>query len=216
MSFLREFPPFPKHTQCTTSYLHDHSCSSSPHHSLINTTRKNHKAISFPPPSLTNPNWHHLPQMIRFFHMSGFAFRLLVFTFHWLPFPRMDTSFPGMLKPSQMAPQSHYTALLEATLQCHLHWVLPDSEKRQLTWSNEKLGSTSPCEFFQYSSTGTVWQLFTKWASSFSHLSGCWRPWIPSVMNLSRREAVNTHTDLYRPPPAPLCKNIFFCSDAWE
>lgn len=162
MSFLRDFPPVPPHTQCTTSYPHDHSYSSSLHQSLINTTRKSHKPILFQPPSLTNPNWHHLLQIIRFFHMSSFAFHLLAFTFHWLPFPRMDTSFPGMLKPSQMAQQSYYTAVVEATLQCHLHWILPDSEKRPLTWSNEKLGSTSPCEFSQYSSTGTVWLLFTK------------------------------------------------------
>lgn len=75
---------------------------------------------------------------------------------------------------------------------------------RLLTWGNEKLCSTPPCEFSPSSRTSTVWQLFAKWASSFSHLSACWRAWIHSVGDLPLREPINAHTESHRPPRASL------------
>lgn len=104
---------------------------------------------------------------------------------------------------------SHSTVIFGARVQCHLYWVRLDSEKRQLTWDNEKFGSSSPCEFSQSCITSTMWQVFTKWASSFSHLSGCWRAWIHSVMDLPLREPIKTHTGFHRPPWASLCQIPF-------
>lgn len=97
MSFLRDFPPVPTHTQCTTSYPHDHSYSSSLHQSLINTTRKSHKPIPFQPPSLTNPNWHHLLQIIRFFHVQ-FCISLTCIHFSLTSFPQDGHFFPRNAK----------------------------------------------------------------------------------------------------------------------